>query len=297
MRASAADDPTIADAPSSASVIVSPPPPPDYTVSFNAAMPWSGLVGTAMSLTGTCQLTIQNLNANPGSKGITWTVHLSTDNVLDGLDLPWSSRDHVGALAGSGSTTVGYAGNWPGPRETSTGSSPPSHAPDDSDPTNNVVPAPARVRRGQLPLRGRRREQQRQRARPNPAMPQTSDTGLMSPVPAANETLVIEGTMDATGQLRHLQVHAVAVDDRLSICARWATGMDDLDLYVWDTVDGRQTCQPERGRRFGAGAGPVDIRGNTRTAIYVSPQFWRATSDAPYVILVAAALSRAARAT
>ena len=70
-------------------MIVSPPPPPDYTVSFNAAMPWSGLVGMAMSLTGTCQLTIQNLNANPGSKDITWKVYLSADNVLDSGDLPW----------------------------------------------------------------------------------------------------------------------------------------------------------------------------------------------------------------
>ena len=86
VRASAADAPPVPDAPSPA-VLVSIPPQPNYTVSFNAAIPWSGLVGTAMSSTGTCQITINNVSAtNTGLSNVNWSVYWSTDNILDGGD-------------------------------------------------------------------------------------------------------------------------------------------------------------------------------------------------------------------
>ncbi len=282
VRAAAADDPSIADVPCSASVSVMTPPPPDYTVSFSAAMPWSGIVGTAMDLTGTCQLTIQNLSANPGNKPITWSVHISMDNVLDAGDT-LVQQASVGALAGSGSTSAAFAGNWP-----ATGGV--YHliasvaAPDDGNATNNVVPAPHVCAAGTF--RYVENPADNNNGSGAPPGPQTSDTLVTL---AANQTMVIEGTMDGSGGTKYDTYGFIAGTAMTGLAIRsvWMTGTDALDLWVWDAVAFQRAAQ-SYGPDSEPGTGNWTlIAGIPATAtVYVSAQFWSSTVDAPYVITV-----------
>lgn len=285
VRAATADDPSIADAPSSLFVGVTDPPPPDYSVGFNPAMPWSGLVSTAMNLTGTCQLVIQNLNANPGTRTITWSVHLSADNVLDAGDV-LVQQGSTGPLAASGSTVVAYGGNWPGAPGKFWHLIASVHSPDDANPVNDVVPAPhvcavgdSRYKEGAENNNGNGTD---------PPAAQTSTTGVTTL--GGNQTMVLEGVMDAFDQYDTYRFTTVASMSRLSMRAQWATGFDDLDLYLWDTGS-TDLSSLEVGIDSEPGGGTFEVTGVTPRTCYVSAKFWLANDTSgstgrTYVILV-----------
>jgi hypothetical protein len=280
VRAWTADDPSIADAATSISTAVNAPPPPDYTASFSTAMPWSGLAGTAMSLTGTCQITIQNLSANPGNKSIAWSVYISSDTVLDGSDALVQQGSRA-ALGGTGIAVVGFAGPWPGAPGNVYWLIASVQAADDASPTNNIVTAPHACAVGDLRYVEGGENNNGSGAPPGP---QTSDTLVTL---AANQTMVIQGAMDASGNYDTYGFTAGTAMTGLGIRSVWQTGTDALDLWVWDQVAFERAAQ-SYGPDAEPGAGAWNMAaGIPATArIFVSAQFWSSVVSSTYVILV-----------
>jgi hypothetical protein len=288
VRVYTADDAVIADV-ASAAIAVTAPPAPDYTASFNAAIPWSGLVGTAMSLTGTPQMTIQNLSVNAGHQNITWAVYLSTDNVLDAGDT-LVQQGTIGPLAGSGSTSVSFAGNWPAAPGQLYFLIATVQATDDSNVTNNVVIAPHACAIGDY--RYVEGAENNGGVGPNPPAGQTSNTGVTSL--GANQTIAIEGVMDAyigaVSQYDTYKFTTNATMSKLSSRARWGTGYDDIDLYLWDT-GATNLDSIDVGINSEPGAGTFDVTSVTPRVCYISANFWLANNTSgsggqKYVILV-----------
>ena len=214
-------------------VAVADPPPPDYTASFSSAIPWSGLVGTAINLTGTTQITISNTEAVPGHVTITWAVHLSTDMVLDVGDT-LLKQGSIGPLAGFGSSVADFGTggvNWPVPPWGIYYFIASVYAVDDSRPTNDVVVASHICATGDY--RYLELAENNNGNGTNPPLAQTSPT-LVSTL-GANQTMVIEAVMDGYGLFDTFRFATIASTSRLSMRAIWVTGFDDLDLYLWDT--------------------------------------------------------------
>ena len=288
VRVSTADDAAIADV-ASAAILVAAPPAPDYTATFNAAIPWSGLVGTAMSLTGTPQMTIQNLSVNPGHQTITWAVYLSKDNVLDAGDT-LVQQGTVGPLAGSGTTPVSFAGNWPAAPGQLYFLIATVQATDDSNVTNNVVIAQHACAIGDY--RYVEGAENNSGVGPNPPAGQTSNMGVTTL--GANQTIAIEGVMDAyvgaVSQYDTYKFTTVASMSKLSMRAMWGTGYDDIDLYLWDTGS-TDLNSIEVGINSEPGAGTFDVTSVTPRICYISANFWLANNTSgsggqKYVILV-----------
>jgi hypothetical protein len=287
VRISAADAPAVPDA-ASASVAVGNPPPPDYTATFSPALPWSGTIGASMNATGTTQFTIQNVTANPGHSNISWTVYLSTDTVLDAGDT-LVQTGMILPLAGSASTPITFSGFWPSPGN--------FYylivvlqAADDSIITNNVVVAPHPVGVGNYRYQEGAENNGAKGPTPNPA--QTSDT-LVTTL-GANQSLVIEGTMDAyigvNSQYDTYKFTTVAGLNNLSMRAMWATGFDDIDLYLWDTGT-TNLSSISVGIDSEPGAGTFDVTSVTPRICYISANSWLANNTSgsagqKYVILV-----------
>jgi hypothetical protein len=286
VRASAADAAAIPDA-ASPSVAVANPPQPDYTAIFSMAIPWSGLVGTAMSLTGTPQMTIQNQSAtNAGNQTITWAVYLSTNNVLEVGDT-LVQQGSVGPLAASGSTTVSFAANWPAAPGQLYFLIATVLATDDGNVTNNVVIAPHAC--AIADYRYVETAGGNDGVGPSPPGGQTSNTGVAAL--AAGQTIAIEGLMDAFNGYDTYKFVTAASMTRLSIRAMWETGYDDLDLYLWDT-GATNLKTNEVGINAEPGGGTFDVISVTgpRTC-YISANFWLANDSSgsmgqKYVILV-----------
>jgi hypothetical protein len=220
-----------------ANVNVVPLISPDYAVSFDPNIPWSGIAGNVMSNTGTTQIKIQNVTANPGHANIQWSVYLSANNVLDaGATLV--QQGTIGPLAGSGSALVTFAGNWPAVSGVyyliaAVQSS------DDSNVTNNVVV-------GHVTAVGEYRYQEGPEVNDGvgPAnlggltTSTTSDTGLNGPVSylGANQTLVVEGVMKAFSQYSTFRLTLSAGLSKMNVQSFWATGFDDINTTVWDST-------------------------------------------------------------
>lgn len=289
VRASAADAAAIPDV-ASPSVPVVNPPAPDYTASFNAGIPWSGLVGTAMSLTGVPQMTIQNLTVNPGHANINWAVYLSTNNVLDGGDT-LVQQGSVGPLAGSGTAPVGFAANWPAAPGQLYFLIATVQSADDGNLTNEVVIAPHACAIGDYRYVELAENNSAIGPNPTPAV-QTSPTGVSTL--GANQTIAIEGVMDAyvgaVSQYDTYKFTTVASMSKLSMRAMWGTGYDDIDLFLWDT--GLTDLNSiEVGVNSEPGAGTFDVTGVTPRICYVSANFWLVNNTSgsagqKYVILV-----------
>ena len=194
-------------------------------------MPWVAQVGTVMSLSGTCQLTIQNTSANPGASTITWSVYLSSnDKVLDAGDV-LLQQGTIAGLPGSGSTVVNFGANtWP-----ASGWSgyliATVHATDDSNPINDIVVSPhgCAVADTLVNEPGGNNNGNG----PNPPIGQTSNTGVVNL--AANQSFVISGVMDAAGNYDTYRFSSAASLTKFNIRCFWATGYDDIDLHLWDT--------------------------------------------------------------
>jgi hypothetical protein len=286
VRASAADAAAIPDVASPA-VAVANPPQPDYTVTFNASIPWSGLVGAAMSLTGTPQMSIQNQSpTNAGHQPINWAVYLSTNNVLDAGDT-LVQQGSVGPLGASGSTVVSFAANWPAAPGQLYFLIATVQSADESNVTDNVVIAPHVCAiadyRYVEPGGGN------DGVGPAPPVGQTSNTGVAAL--AAGQTIAIEGLMDAFNGYDTYKFVTAASMTRLSIRAMWGTGYDDIDLYLWDT-GATDLNSIEVGINAEPGGGTFDVTSVTgpRTC-YISANFWLANNTSgsvgqKYVILV-----------
>jgi hypothetical protein len=263
--------------------VVSNPPAPDYAVSFNAAIPWSGLVNTAMALTGTCQITIQNTTANPGASSITWAVYISTDNVLDGGDI-LVQQGTIGALGALASMPVGFAGTWPAAPGKFYYLIATIQAGDDANHTNDTVPSHA-VAIGDY--RYQEGAENNSSVGPTPG-PNTSNTSTT--FAATNKMLVIEGVMDAYNQYDTYRFVTTVASAKLYIRAMWATGFDDVDLYLWDTgatnLSSLTTAIDSE-----PGGTSFNITGITPDTYYVGANFYLANNTSgstgkKYVILV-----------
>jgi hypothetical protein len=208
---------------------------PDYAVSFDPNIPWSGIAGNAMSNTGTTQIKIQNASVNPGHAIITWSVYLSTNNVLDAGDT-LVQQGTIGPLAGSGSALVTFAGNWPAAAGAYYLIAAIQSA-DDSNVANNVVighvtaigdyryQEGAEVNNGIGPYLGTL----------TPST--TSDTGLNGALNlGANQTLVVEGVIGTAGQYNTYRLTLSAGLSKMNVQSFWATGFDDIDTVVWDST-------------------------------------------------------------
>ncbi len=284
VRASAADAPAVADAASGA-VAVSDPPPPDYTVSFSAAIPWSGLVGASMNATGTCQITIDNLNGDPGHANVTWAVYLSTDNILDAGDT-LVQQGSISALAGGGTQNVGFVGTWPGTPGRFYWLIASVHASDDGTTVNDVVPAPHPSATGDYRYVEGAENNSGVGPTPSPAL--TSNTGVTTL--GANQNIVIEGVMDAFNANDTYRFTTVVSMTKLSMRSMWATGYDDIDLYLWDTST-TDLNSINVGINSEPGNGTFDVTSVTPRQCYVSAYFWLANNTSgstgqKYVILV-----------
>ncbi len=283
VRVFTADDASIPDV-ASGSIAVTTPPQPDYTAVFNAAIPWSGLVGTAMNLTGTTQMTIQNLSVNPGVQNITWAVYLSTDNVLDARDTLVQGNT-IGPLAGSGTTVITFGANWPAAPGQLYYLIASINTSDDNNPTNDVVIAPHPCAIGDY--RYAEGAENNNAIGPSPS-PQVSD--MLVTTFGANQTIVIEGTMDAFNKNDTYKFTTIAGLSRLSMRSMWATGFDDIDLYLWD--DGTTNLSSLNvGINAEPGGSTFDVTSVTPRVCYVSAGFWLANNTSgsttqKYVILV-----------
>jgi hypothetical protein len=283
-RASAADDPTVGQA-ASAARAVSNPPQPDYTVSFNAAMPWSGLVNTAMNLTGTTQITVQNLNANPGFANVTWSVYMSADTLLDAGDA-LVQQATIGPLGGSASSVVTYGGNWPASPGRIVYLIATVQAADDANGLNNAVLAPHPVAVGDY--RYVEGAENNNGSGTNPPAAQTSNT-LVTTL-GANQAIAIEATMDVFGNYDTFKFTTVASMSRLSMRALWDTGFDDLDLYLWDTGATNLSSLTTAADSEPGGA-TFNVISVTPRICYISASAWLANNTSgsvgqKYVILV-----------
>jgi plastocyanin len=282
VRASAADAPVIADA-ASPGVPVTNPPPPNYAVSFNAAIPWTGLVSTLMSATGTPQITISNLTGNAGHATINWAVYLSTDNVLDAGDTLLAQGTNL-PLGGFGSATKGFDTNWPAAPGRYFWFIARASAADDSSPADDVVVShPVAT--------GDYRYQEGAEANngnPPPSPPNPSSDTLVTTM-IANKTIVIEGVMDAYNAYDTYKFTSTATMS-VGMQARWATGFDDIDLYLWDSV-GSALNSPETGPNAEPSYGTYDTTSVSARTWYVSAWFYLAgntsgSTGQKYIILV-----------
>jgi hypothetical protein len=285
VRLSAADDASIPDA-FAGPVTVTAPPAPDYTATFSAAIPWSGLVGTPINSTGTAQITIQNGSANDGHQSITWAVYLSTDNVLDGSDT-LVQQATIGQLDGGSNSTQTFSGNWPAVTGQLYFLIASIQAVDDNNATNNIVIAPHVVAVGTYRYVEGVAESNNAKG-PSPTG-QISDTGVTSL--GAGETIAIEGFIDANkSQYDTYMFITNGTMSRLSMRAMWATGHDDIDLYLWD--DGSTNLYSVNvGINAEPGASTFDVTAVTPRNCYVSANSWLENNTSPsagqkYVILV-----------
>jgi len=277
VRASAADAPAVADA-ASAAVAVTDPPPPDYAVSFNPLIPWSGKQATPISTNGTPQITISNASANPGHSNVTWSVYLSTDQVLDAGDVLLASGT-IGPLAGSAFTTKSFDTAWPASTGTLRWFIATVSAADDSNLSNNTVvgmhpsvPGTYNYVEGAEDNSGSGK---------HPPVAQTSATGVTAM--AANEMLVIEGTMDAFNAYDTYKFATAASVTQFSFKAVWNTS----NLQI-TSVEVGINSEPVLG---GTGDGFLDITGVTAATYYISANFWldnntSGSTGQKYIILV-----------
>jgi len=287
IRLQVADDGTIADA-ASPGVGVSEPPPPDYTATFDVAIPWSGVVGTAMNLTGTTQVTISNLNSDHGHATVEWSVYLSTDMVLDTGDT-LLKQSSFGPLAGPGSSTVDFGSGgvpWPGAPGRFYYFIAYVYAADDAKPSNNVVVAPHPCATGNY--RYLELGENNNGTGPNPPLAQTSNTGVAAF--NVNQTLVIEAAMDTFDQYDTFRF-TIAVAMGLEIREMWATGFDDLDLFLWDTTVLTDLYSISVGIDSEPGAATYDVTVPSPRTCFVSANMWLANDTSgstgkKYIILV-----------
>ena len=212
--------------------------PPDYAVSFPvlpADIPWSGVVGGVMSNTGTTQITIRNGSPNPGHANITWSVYLSTNNVLDVGDT-LVQQGTIGPMAGLASTTVTFAGTWPAASGAYYLIAAIQSA-DDSNVADNVVI-------GHVTAIGDYRYQEGAEVNsgvgPYPgtlSASTTSDSGLNGALNlGAGKTLVVEGVIGTAGQYNTYRLTLSAGLSNMNVQSFWATGFDDIDTVVWDST-------------------------------------------------------------
>ncbi len=209
-----------------AGVAVSAPPAPNYNIAA-ATIQTSGAPGALFTAAGVHDFTIQEVSGNAGNQTIDWAVYISTDQILDGGDTLEASGSEA-ALAGSGSVVVPFDGTWPGAgryyyliiKIT---------ADDDSDPINDmrvssVISVPVSYTEG---------AEDNSDIGPTPPAftAAVSDYAITLNVDSLVE---INGTMDTYDQYDTYKFTAGAGVNSVEIYATWATGFDDIDLYLWD---------------------------------------------------------------
>jgi hypothetical protein len=156
------------------------------------------------------------------------------------------------------------------------------HASDDTNPVNDVVTSVHPMATGDY--RYQEGAEDNSGIGPNPLVAKTSNT-LVTTL-GANQTLVIEGVMDATGNYDTYKFATVASMSQLSMQALWATGPGpDMDLYLWDTgatnlssVDAAVNSEP--------GFGTFQVTGVTPRTCYISAYMYVGSVGTKYIVLV-----------
>jgi hypothetical protein len=214
-------------------------------------------------------------------------VYLSTNNVLDAGDTLVQQMT-VGPLAGSTSSApITFVGNWPAAPGQLYFLIATVQATDDSNIMNDVVIAPHPCAIGNYRYVEGVAESNNGNGT-NPPVGQTSNTGVTTL--GANQTIAIEGFMDAFNQYDTYKFTTIAGMSKLSMRAMWGTGFDDIDLYLWDT-GATDLNSIEVGVNSEPGAGTFDVTSVTPRICYVSANFWLANNTSgsagqKYVILV-----------
>ena len=108
VEVSAADDTTTANNTSGAASLTLSPQDINYTV---PGVTHSAGTTAGLAMSGT--FTIKNVGTAAGVAGTTWTVHASTDTVLDGADYLIASGTQTALGAGVTSASIPFAGYWP----------------------------------------------------------------------------------------------------------------------------------------------------------------------------------------
>ena len=261
---------------STATVTVNSPPQPDYSVTFDADIPWSGAVGSSMASSGTTQFTISN-SASQGHANITWAVYLSPDKVLDGTDT-LIQQATINPLAGSASTNITFAGNWPGPGGLYHLIAVIQSADDPNIANNVVVGHPTGIGTYRC-LEG---TENNGGVGPTPPPGLTNRTGFTL---GANQTIVMEGTMDAYAECDTYQFTIPAGLGRLSTRLAWATGGNSIDLKVWDST-GAEYFSFDEVIDAEPVTGSFDVTSPGTGLWYVSAYFCGSNTGQKYVILV-----------
>ncbi len=276
-------------------VIVSNPASPNYTVTFDPGIPWSGVVGTLMNGSGTTQIAIRNTIANTGHANIAWSVYISTDKTLDVADTLVSQGTAAPLGPSPASTTVDFGAGavWPAAGGLyfliAT-----VRATDDPDLTNDAVTGHACAVGTYRYVEGAENNSAIG-PKMNPASqdPLTSDTGLNGATKlAVGQTLAIEGVMDALGAYDTYRFNTSnAASATLSMRTMWATGKDDLDFHLWDTVTTADIATQSLGQDTEPIYAPFDVTLPSARPCYAGVYMWRENDPAnnlpnKYVMLV-----------
>jgi hypothetical protein len=267
-------------------VPVTAPLPPDYAVSFSAPPAWSAVVNTAIG----GQFRIQNLSANKGLQAISYSVYRSSDRVLGGDTLlvsgtqpPLTGGAFVNLPATDGDV-------WPPSGQFCYLIATISAADDPTLGNNTVVSHPIAV------ANFRYVEGAEDNDDSGPTPPAFSNVSLTGLTLTLIGTIAIEGLMDpyqgVNATYDTFRFITGAGVGGISMKARWETGYDDIDLYLWNASGGEVNSIDTDLDSEPAGVPNLIIIGiSPSTNYFASANFWLANNTSgsagkPYVMLL-----------
>jgi hypothetical protein len=267
-------------------VPVTAPLPPDYAVSFSAPPAWSAVVNTAIG----GQFRIQNLSANKGLQAISYSVYRSSDRVLGGDTLlvsgtqpPLTGGAFVNLPATDGDV-------WPPSGQFCYLIATISAADDPTLGNNTVVSHPIAV------ANFRYVEGAEDNDDSGPTPPAFSNVSLTGLTLTLIGTIAIEGLMDPYQGVKAtydtFRFITGAGVGGISMKARWETGYDDIDLYLWNASGGEVNSIDTDLDSEPAGVPNLIIIGiSPSTNYFASANFWLANNTSgsagkPYVMLL-----------
>jgi hypothetical protein len=282
----AGDDANSANNRPNTSVPVVAPLPPDYALTFTTDPPWSTLVGSAIA----GQVRIQNISANPGLQPVTYSIYRSADRVLGGDTLLLTGGQPALGAGAFVDVPMADGDTWPAGGQFWYLIATVSVADDAELSNNTIISHPIAAADGRY---AEGAEDNGDSGPTPPAFANYSATGLTL---ALNGTIALEGRMDAyiaaNSQYDTFQFVTGAGVGGLSMKARWQTGYDDIDLYLWDENKGQVSSLATDLDSEPAGAPTLNIIGLSVGAnYYAGINFYLAANGSgsagrPYVVLI-----------
>jgi hypothetical protein len=250
---------------------------PDYHI-ISTTVNSTGTKSAAFS--GTNRFEIENIEANPGAKPITWRVYRSLDTLLgNGDDVEILSGTLPGLDVPPTTGLINITGSWP-----AFGSYyrfiVEITADDDIDTSNNRWVSPEVEVPDVVVAEGINNDDQ---IYPFPSIPNLGTIAL-------NQLVQVNGFMDLYDLVDNFRWMASAGVHHVEVKIKWTTGYDDCDIWFWTTAGLQSSSQDyendeePRGVRFTSPyLGPTEYY----TAVY----FWRAgntrfTTTDTYTLLI-----------